>query len=72
MGVFLLDRQALARAFELMETYADHPMDLADASLVVASELLGIRRVITLDRRDFETYRVRVGHRRLAFRVVHC
>lgn len=42
-----------------MERYADHPMDLADASLVVAAEALGTRRVFTIDRRDFGTYRVR-------------
>ena len=46
-----------------MELYADHPMDLADASLVVAAELLGTRRIFTIDRKDFETYRVRRGHR---------
>ena len=50
-------RSALTRAFELMELYADHPMDLADASTVVAAELLGARKAFTVDRRDFETYR---------------
>jgi predicted nucleic acid-binding protein len=30
----------LQRAFELMEQYADHPMDFADASLIVAAEAL--------------------------------
>ena len=30
-------------------------MDLADASLVAAAERLGADRVLTLDRRDFET-----------------
>jgi predicted nucleic acid-binding protein len=46
-----------------MELYADHPMDLADASLVAAAEALGTRSVFTIDREDFETYRVRRGHR---------
>lgn len=72
LTVWLLDLRGLARAFELVETYADHPMDLADASLVVAAERLGARRLLTLDRRDFATYRVRRGHRRLAFQVVRC
>jgi predicted nucleic acid-binding protein len=72
LGVWFLDLRGVARAFELMETYADHPMDLADASLVVAAERLGTRRIVTLDRSDFTTYRMRRGHRRLAFQVVHC
>jgi predicted nucleic acid-binding protein len=53
-----------------METYADHPMDLADASLVVAAEALASRRIFTIDRNDFETYRVRLGHRHVRFDVV--
>ncbi len=69
-SLWYLDGKSLHRAFELMETYADHPMDLADASLVVAAELLGTRRIFTIDRKDFETYRVRVGHRPLSFEVV--
>jgi predicted nucleic acid-binding protein len=46
-----------------MEEYADHSMDLADASLIVAAEALATTRVFTIDRRDFRTYRVRRGHR---------
>ena len=72
LGLWFLDARGLARAFELMETYADHPMDLADASLVVAAERVPARRVVTLDRRDFETYRILRGHRRIAFEVVRC
>src|SRR5713226_14248 len=63
VSVWFFTRPALTRAFELMEVYADHPMDLADASLVVSAELLGTRKVFTVDRRDFETYKVRRGHR---------
>lgn len=40
----------------LMEKYADVPMDLADASLVVLAEETGLRRVFTLDT-DFYIYR---------------
>jgi hypothetical protein len=61
--VWFFDRAALVRAFELMEQYADHPMDLADASLIAAAEALRTTRIFTLDRRDFQTYRVRRGHR---------
>ena len=70
VSVWFFERTALTRAFELMERYADHPMDLADASLVAAAESLGTRRVFTIDRKDFETYRVRRGHRHRAMEIV--
>jgi hypothetical protein len=70
MSVWFFDRASLTRAFELMESYADHPMDLADASLVAAAEMLGTKRVFTIDRSDFETYRVRRGHRYHALQIV--
>ncbi len=70
LSAWFLDRAALIRAFELMEQYADHPMDLADASLVAAAEAIGTRRVFTIDRKDFATYRVRRGHRHQAVQIV--
>ena len=70
LSVWFFDRHALTRAFELMELSADHPMDLADASLVTAAEGLGTRRVFTIDRHDFETYRVRRGHRHQSIQIV--
>jgi predicted nucleic acid-binding protein len=70
MSVRFLDDGGMARAFELMERYADQPMDLADASLVVAAERLGTRSVWTIDRRDFAIYRVRHGHQRVRFKVL--
>ena len=70
LSVWFLDRAALTRAFELMELYADHPMDLADASLVAAAESFGTRKIFTIDRRDFETYRVRRGHRYYSVEIV--
>lgn len=42
---------------ELMEKYADNPMDLADASLVAAAEALNVTRVFTLDT-HFNAYRL--------------
>jgi predicted nucleic acid-binding protein len=63
LSIWFFDDRSLNRAFELMEVYADHPMDFADASLVVAAESLGTRKVFTIDRNDFETYRIRRGHR---------
>ncbi len=55
---------------KLMELYANHPMDLADPSLLVAAEALGTRRVFTIDRDDFEPYRVRRGHRHQSIQIV--
>ena len=69
-AVWFFDEAALRRAFELMEQYADHPMDLADASLVTAAEALATTRVFTLDRRDFRAYRVRRGHRAARVEIV--
>lgn len=63
MRVWHYDDTALERSFQLMEQYADHPMDLADASVITAAERLGTRRVFTLDRRDFSAYRILRGHR---------
>jgi hypothetical protein len=63
LAVWFLDETSLQRAFALMEQYADHPMDLADASLIVAAETLPTRKIFTIDRQDFATYRIRRGHR---------
>jgi predicted nucleic acid-binding protein len=68
--VWFFDGGALLRAFELMEQYADHPMDLADASLIVAAEALATTKVFTIDRRDFQTYRIRRGHRSAKVEIV--
>ncbi len=70
LSTWWLDASLLARAFELMDRYAGHPMDLADASLIVAAESLRTRRIFTLDRRDFRAYRVRRGHREHAVEMV--
>lgn len=51
--------EELPRMRALMDQYADLPMDFADASLVVLAERLKLRRVFTLDRRDFGVYRPR-------------
>jgi len=58
-GVSLLelDIEDCPRMRELMLKYRDLPMDLADAALVRVAERERIRRVFTIDRRDFEIYR---------------
>jgi hypothetical protein len=48
-----LDRQGMLRCRELMSQYGDLALDLADAALVTACEVLSITRVFTTDRRDF-------------------
>ncbi|MEW6490017.1 MAG: PIN domain-containing protein [Thermodesulfobacteriota bacterium] len=53
-----LTTKSLRRAMQLMEKYADVPMDFADATLVALAEETGIHRVFTLDRRGFSAYRV--------------
>lgn len=50
--------ESLRRCAELIRRYASLPMDFADATLVALAEETGIRRVFTLDRRDFGVYRV--------------
>ncbi len=55
--IFQLERHHLERMTQLMEQYENLPMDLADASLVVLAEHLGHGRILTVDRRDFSTYR---------------
>jgi predicted nucleic acid-binding protein len=47
----------LKRCAHLMSKYSDVPMDYADATLVAVAESLGIRDILTLDRRGFSTYR---------------
>ena len=49
-----------------MDTYADLPMDLADATLVALAEEEGHRTVFSLDS-DFGVYRIRG---RLPFRTI--
>jgi predicted nucleic acid-binding protein len=53
-----------------MEQYADHPMDLADASLIVAAEALRTRKIFTIGRSDFTTYRIRRGHRYYDVKII--
>lgn len=42
---------------DLMQRYAQLPMDLADASMVLLAEHLGHGRILTTDERDFGAYR---------------
>ncbi len=55
-----VDREPLDfRSIEkLARKYADQPMDLADASVVLLAMRLGVREILTADRRDFAVYRL--------------
>jgi predicted nucleic acid-binding protein len=66
LQVLDLSRPAVARSAELMEKYADLPMDLAGATLLAVAEERGSRRMFTLDS-DFQIYRL---HGRQRFDVV--
>ncbi|MBX7196573.1 MAG: PIN domain-containing protein [Sandaracinaceae bacterium] len=55
--VLALEDQHLPRIAVLMKKYRALPMDLADASLVVAAEELGHGRILSTDQRDFGAYR---------------
>jgi len=58
MEVATLGRDELVSTIDWITRYADRPMDLADASLVVTAIKTGCIDVWTLDRTDFETYRL--------------
>ena len=57
MDIHEIGQGHLGAIHELMERYANLPMDLADASLVVAATELGDGRILSTDQRDFQTYR---------------
>jgi hypothetical protein len=60
--IFPLEDAHTLRIIELMKKYADLPMDLADASLVVLAEHLGHGKIFSVDQRDFNTYRWKERH----------
>ncbi|MEN8446481.1 MAG: nucleic acid-binding protein, partial [Cyanobacteria bacterium J06555_13] len=57
IDIFDIQPADYARLFSLMSQYQDRPMDLADASLVLAAERTGKRKILTIDS-DFFFYRV--------------
>jgi uncharacterized protein len=65
MHIAALTPAELPGLARLIRKYADHPMDLADASLVWLANKNGITEIITIDRADFSVYRTA---KRKAFR----
>lgn len=55
--IFDIELRHKPRISKLMKQYADLPMDIADASLVILAEHLGHGRILSTDQRDFNTYR---------------
>ena len=55
------------RMRELMHKYRDRPMDLADAALVRVAERDEVHEIFTVDKSDFEVYRI---HGRQRFRIL--
>ena len=57
MLVVNLELEDYARAIELVEKYADLPLDLVDASVIAIAERLEQDTIATLDRRHFSVVR---------------
>lgn len=62
VGVFVMGADHLSRLTALMRQYANLPMDLADASLVLLAEENGEGRIVSTDERDFHAYRWKNQH----------
>jgi predicted nucleic acid-binding protein len=49
------------RCRALLQTYADLRLGLADATVIATAERLGVRRILTVDERDFRAVRSSSG-----------
>jgi predicted nucleic acid-binding protein len=58
--LFPLVREHLDRLMVLFKKYANVPVDLADGSLLIAAEDLGITDILTIDS-DYSIYRTSSG-----------
>ena len=57
LTVYEIQESDYSRLLALMEQYRDRPMDVADATLVLAAEKTGYKQILTLDS-DFLFYRI--------------
>ncbi len=55
--IFSISRQHTSKILKLLEKYANLPMDLADASLVLLADEMGHGDIVSTDIRNFETYK---------------
>ncbi|HET8858873.1 type II toxin-antitoxin system VapC family toxin [Marivirga sp.] len=56
LKIYEMEHDHISRLSELTKKYDDVPMDLADASLIVVSEIKGIHQIASIDS-DFYIYR---------------
>ncbi|GMQ75240.1 MAG: type II toxin-antitoxin system toxin ribonuclease C26 [Gammaproteobacteria bacterium] len=52
----------LARCRELISVYRDLDLGLADSCIIATAERLGVKRVLTVDERDFRAVKPTIGH----------
>lgn len=58
LSIAPLSDRDLPDLVDLMRRYHDRPMDFADATLVRIAERESLSTIFTVDRDDFETYRI--------------
>jgi len=63
LEIYPLEKEHYPLRRDLMRRYKDLPMDLADATMVVLAEALGISKIFTLDHKDFSIYRFKQTRR---------
>jgi predicted nucleic acid-binding protein len=56
LKIYEMDHDHIGRLSELTKKYDDVPLDLADASLILVSEVKGIHQIVSIDS-DFYIYR---------------
>jgi uncharacterized protein len=57
--VIPLELEDIIRTAELLTQYADTRVDFVDATVAAVAERLDIRRILTIDKRDFQIIRPR-------------
>ena len=60
--------QDLARSAEILEKYQDSKIDFVDSIIMAIAERLDIKRILTVDRRDFGLFRPQHCE---AFEILH-
>lgn len=61
VGVVELHESALTVLADWKDKYRDLPMDLADATLIWVANQTGVLDILTIDLKDFSTYRLPNG-----------
>jgi len=59
-GELALERatlEDLTRTAEVLEKYSDHKIDFVDCAIMAMAERLNIKRIMTVDQRDFQRFR---------------